>query len=300
MIAGKIPVNIISGFLGSGKTTAIIRLLEQKSADDCWAIVINEYGKISIDGQTLRSRSTSGTVYDITGGCICCSAKAHLHENLGEIVDSGVFQRIIIEPTGLGGVEMITEIVSQFHQLQLMQVICLVDITALNNLRIQRNMIYRAQILRSEIIVFSKCDLIDDPGQLQQIRSGFQQQFPDKLIYLDSRQLHSGILSDISILSSQETFSGNSIFGIRLKDQPEYFEFHYKTSGINVYDIQSIENQLFVNKSIVRAKGYLHTPEGWQLFNYTLTGKSTELCTGKASNELIVIADSPEIAFSLT
>ena len=96
----KIPVNIISGFLGSGKTTAIIKLLKEKTASEKWAVIINEFGKISIDGQTLRSSSDAGSVFDIAGGCICCSAKGHFQENLEKIIQSGNFSRIIVEPSG--------------------------------------------------------------------------------------------------------------------------------------------------------------------------------------------------------
>ncbi len=74
MVNVKIPVNIITGFLGSGKTTAIIRLLNNKPAGDKWAVIINEFGKVSIDSQTLRSSSDSGNIYEVSGGCICCSA----------------------------------------------------------------------------------------------------------------------------------------------------------------------------------------------------------------------------------
>ena len=61
----KIPVNIISGFLGAGKTTAILKLLSQKANDELWAVVINEFGKISIDTKTLQSASDSEDVYEI-------------------------------------------------------------------------------------------------------------------------------------------------------------------------------------------------------------------------------------------
>lgn len=82
----KIPVHIISGFLGAGKTTEIIRILEQKPATENWAIIINEFGKISIDGKTLQSKSAAGSLYEISGGCICCSAKGYFAENLDKIV----------------------------------------------------------------------------------------------------------------------------------------------------------------------------------------------------------------------
>jgi G3E family GTPase len=58
----KIPVNIITGFLGAGKTTAIIHLLNQKLSDEQWAVIINEFGKISIDSQTLKSSTVKGNV----------------------------------------------------------------------------------------------------------------------------------------------------------------------------------------------------------------------------------------------
>ena len=87
----SIPVNIISGFLGSGKTTAIINLLRQKTTDEQWAVIINEFGKISIDSQTLRSiTSDTGTVFDISGGCICCSARGYFQENLEKIINNGM------------------------------------------------------------------------------------------------------------------------------------------------------------------------------------------------------------------
>ena len=124
-----IPVNIISGFLGSGKTTAIISQLNHKANDENWAVIINEFGKISIDSQTLRSSSQSGKVFEISGGCICCSAKGYFKENLEKILQEGNYSRIIIEPTGLGGIDVVAEIVNANEGLRLMPVICMVDIT---------------------------------------------------------------------------------------------------------------------------------------------------------------------------
>jgi G3E family GTPase len=106
---GKLPVNIISEFLGSGKTTAIIKLLSLKATDEHWAVIINEFGKISIDSQTLRSISNVGKVFDISGGCICCTAKGYLKENIEEIIQSGKYSHIIIEPNCLGGIDMVSE-----------------------------------------------------------------------------------------------------------------------------------------------------------------------------------------------
>ncbi len=63
-------VNLITGFLGSGKTTTIRHLLTQKPEDEVWAVLVNEFGEIGIDGALL---SDSGAVLkEIPGGCMCC------------------------------------------------------------------------------------------------------------------------------------------------------------------------------------------------------------------------------------
>jgi G3E family GTPase len=159
---GKIPVNIISGFLGAGKTTTIISLLSQKTTDEQWAVIINEFGRISIDSQTLRSSSETGTVFEISGGCICCSARGYFQENIEKIVQAERYSRIIIEPSGLGGIDMVSEIVTVNPDLILMPVICIVDITIIENPRLQLLPVYQSQIFKADVILFSKCDLLAD------------------------------------------------------------------------------------------------------------------------------------------
>ena len=90
----KIPVNIITGFLGSGKTTAILHLLKQKKAEEQWAVVINEFGKVSVDFETLSPKASKNEkVFEISGGRICCSAKEYFDENLNEIIAQQGFDR---------------------------------------------------------------------------------------------------------------------------------------------------------------------------------------------------------------
>ena len=154
-IMKKIPVNIITGFLGAGKTTAILKLFSQKANNELWAVIINEFGKISIDSKTLRSGSATGKVFDITGGCICCTAKAYLNESLEEILQTGLYSRILIEPSGLGGVDMVSEIVLAKPRLVLKPIICLVDITGMEIPRLQLNPVYQTQITKSNIVIFT-------------------------------------------------------------------------------------------------------------------------------------------------
>ena len=71
-----VPTNIITGFLGSGKTSTILSLLKSKPSCERWAILVNEFGQIGIDGSLLNSydsKDKSIFVREIPGGCMCCT-----------------------------------------------------------------------------------------------------------------------------------------------------------------------------------------------------------------------------------
>jgi len=63
-------VNLITGFLGSGKTTLLCHLLAARPAGEKWAVLVNEFGEIGIDGALLADRGA--TLKEIPGGCLCC------------------------------------------------------------------------------------------------------------------------------------------------------------------------------------------------------------------------------------
>ena len=292
----KIPVNIISGFLGSGKTTAIIKLLGQKPANELWAVVINEFGKISIDSQTLRSNSDAGMIFDIPGGCICCSAKGHFRDNLDKIVKLGMFDRIIIEPSGLGGIEMVSEIVQATPLLGLMPVICLVDITAIGNTRLQLNQIYRHQILKADVIVFSKCDLVTDDVSEGLPINRFYSLFPDKqhTLIIKGENLSPSLL----VSDHQGNIHGSflrmiSPANLSLTDK-NYEEVNCLFGADKIFDTERLTLFFDRHPQMIRAKGHVQTDMGWKLFNFTLTGCLFESCEEKKQSELVVIFEKSE------
>ena len=104
-IRNPIPVNVITGFLGVGKTSAILRLLEQKPADEEWAILVNEFGEIGVDQSLLKGQLAPRSdvmVFEVPGGCMCCAAGLPMEMALSQIFFLGEPDRLIIEPTGLG------------------------------------------------------------------------------------------------------------------------------------------------------------------------------------------------------
>jgi G3E family GTPase len=290
----KLPVNIISGFLGSGKTTAIIRLLKQKPIYECWAVIVNEFGKVSIDGQTLRSESAEGSVFDISGGCICCSAKGYFKENLEKIILTSNYDRIIIEPSGLGGIEMVSDIIEPMPNLELMPVICIVDISGLENLRLQRLPIYQAQILKADRIVFSKCDLLEEIEVQDQLVKKFKLAFPEKHFCITGNDLSRSILDTDSLLKDKNADSSRIFYTKQNISDINYLEKIFQFGTECIFDSEKLLKLFVENPCIVRAKGFILTENGWILLNYTLSGFIFEPCQAKELNELVIIAEKSE------
>ncbi|MDX1354597.1 MAG: GTP-binding protein [Halomonas venusta] len=101
MSATRVPVHIITGFLGSGKTTLIHSLIEQKPVDEKWAILVNEFGQIGID-QAMFEQRDDVVVKGLPGGCLCCQLAFVLQAALVNLLARNKPDRVIIEPSGLG------------------------------------------------------------------------------------------------------------------------------------------------------------------------------------------------------
>jgi G3E family GTPase len=91
----KIKIDIISGFLGSGKTTLIKKLIDDEFKGEKIAIIENEFGEISIDGAILDKKNVD--IKEINSGCICCSLVGDFKKAIKEIVDNYNPDRIIID-----------------------------------------------------------------------------------------------------------------------------------------------------------------------------------------------------------
>jgi G3E family GTPase len=104
VLAGKLPVSLITGFLGSGKTTLLKHLLRDPGMNRA-AVIINEFGEVGIDHELVASSSEQMTL--LANGCLCCAVRTDLQETLrelfikrraGEVID---FDRVFVETTGL-------------------------------------------------------------------------------------------------------------------------------------------------------------------------------------------------------
>lgn len=95
-----VKIDLISGFLGAGKTTLIKKFLNEAFQNEKVAVIENEFGQIGIDGTVLRGQSIP--VREISAGCICCSLQGDFRDAIRELLKSYRPDRIIIEPSGVG------------------------------------------------------------------------------------------------------------------------------------------------------------------------------------------------------
>ena len=106
-------IDIISGFLGAGKTTLIKKLLKEAYADEQVVLIENEFGEIGIDGGFLKDSGVE--IREMNSGCICCSLVGDFGTSLKEVVDKYHPDRIIIEPSGVGKLSDVIKAVKDLH-----------------------------------------------------------------------------------------------------------------------------------------------------------------------------------------
>ena len=124
-----VRVDIISGFLGAGKTTLIKKLLAEAFPGERLALIENEFGEISVDGGFLKESGVQ--ISEMSSGCICCSLVGDFGAALKELVAQYAPDRILIEPSGVGKLsEVVTAVqkaAAEEHSLRLGSFVAVVD-----------------------------------------------------------------------------------------------------------------------------------------------------------------------------
>jgi G3E family GTPase len=169
----KTPVALVTGYLGSGKTTLIRALLESPALGET-AVIVNELGEIGIDHAILR-RVDERTVL-LASGCVCCTLRGDLADELRDLVDrraSGEvppFTRVVVETTGVADpAPILATLVSEplvRNQFALETVIATVD--AQHGLRGEES---ERQVAAADVLVVTKGDLAD-PGAVEAVVTG--------------------------------------------------------------------------------------------------------------------------------
>ena len=107
-------IDIISGFLGAGKTTFIKKLLQEAIKGEQVVLIENEFGQIGIDGGFLKDSGIE--IREMNSGCICCSLVGDFGKSLEEVLTKYKPERVIIEPSGVGKLSDVMNAVRDVHQ----------------------------------------------------------------------------------------------------------------------------------------------------------------------------------------
>jgi len=158
----KTPINLITGFLGVGKTTALRHLLANRPAGERWAVIVNEFGEIGIDGAVLDDGELP--VAEIAGGCLCCAAGPQLTVTVANLIRRHRPQRLLIEASGLAHAAGVIDELREkplADGVEVAATLTLVDPRQFVDPGYARNPLYRDQIAVADVLIATKCDLAD-------------------------------------------------------------------------------------------------------------------------------------------
>lgn len=183
-----IPTNLITGFLGVGKTTAVIDLLRRRPPGSRWAVLVNEYGEVGIDGALIEGAGPDGvTVHEVAGGCVCCASAPLLPVAIHFLLLEARPERLVIETTGLGHPARLLDALRQNYRdrLEVRATLGLVDPADFARPEMRHNRVFLDQIHLSDVLVLNKLDTAP-PALVADFRAWAEGLFPPKLLIVST------------------------------------------------------------------------------------------------------------------
>ena len=181
-----IPVHLIVGPLGIGKTTAIINYLKRIAGFEFAAVLVNDFGPVGLDDAIVENQTGMptgfGKVVMVPGGCICCSALPGMISAFKRIFEFPVVDRIIIEPSGIAQPGAIIDLICDLkrsHNIELRPIIGLVSPTLVAKGALDNIPYYSRLVEAADILVANRCDLAK-PGELEAFKTWAAGLYPPK------------------------------------------------------------------------------------------------------------------------
>lgn len=175
-------IDIISGFLGAGKTTFIKKMLEDVFQGEKIVLIENEFGEIGIDGGFLKDSGIE--ISELNSGCICCSLVGDFGKNLREVMERFHPDRILIEPSGVGKLSDVMKSVQEVEQEN--EVKLNGRITVVNTAKATKQMkafgeFFNNQIEYATVVVLSRTQNVK-PEQTELVVKAIREKNPDAVV----------------------------------------------------------------------------------------------------------------------
>lgn len=273
--------NLITGFLGSGKTTSILHLLAHKDPNEKWAVLVNEFGEVGIDGALLAD--SGALLKEIPGGCMCCVNGLPMQVGLNTLLRQGKPDRLLIEPTGLGHPKQILDLLTApvyEPWIDLRATLCILDPRLLLDEKSASNENFRDQLAAADIIVANKSDRAT-PESEQALERWWQQNGGDRqLIHSEHGKIDGHLLDlprrNLAELPASAAHSHQYSVkkGLAALSLPEHQRWRrslnsgqgHQTCGW-IFDADTVFNTIGILEwarlaPVERVKGVLRIPEG--------------------------------------
>jgi len=156
-------IDVVSGFLGAGKTTFIKRLVENDKDKGRTIIIENEFGEIGIDGGFLKNSGIE--IKEMNSGCICCSLAGDFEASLRELLKDYAPNRVIIEPSGVGKLSDVLKAISDVEkdlEVESNSAVTVVDVKKCKMYMKNFGEFFNNQIQFANTIILSRTDLADN------------------------------------------------------------------------------------------------------------------------------------------
>lgn len=265
-------INIISGFLGCGKTTFLNKVIPNMQGSN--ALIENEFGNIGIDGDLIQH---SLPIKEIYSGCICCTVKENFNKALEELVLDYKPDNIFIEPSGVGSLSDILKVCNSVSSnstlnIKIKDVITIVDVDSFNDYSENFGSFYLDQIENAQMIFLSHFENLVD-SEVEEIIKKISLINPKATIFKEPWISLSGeeIVETINSMESYE---------IELKDRPAFLAANKMFETFSIDKLRSFSEEeidkvlLSLNQQeygfIVRAKGIVQlSTKKLVYFDYT-------------------------------
>ncbi len=283
-----VPCHLITGFLGSGKTTLIQQLLKQKPKQQTWAVLSNEFGEIGLDASILSAQQTSTVaIKEVPGGCLCCAAGVPFRVALNALLKQAKPQRLLVEPTGLGHPLQIKKRLQELASLgniSLATSLALIDARRLTDHRYREHDNFAAQLRIADKIIASKAELYQQSDHQALERYLKQLQLSNKpLLFSQNGQLTlDELTSPVKQQASSMVFSPISehqiSIGLQANQQNSGLESSMYTLGWSFPASQHFNRQplvdLLTSLKLLRCKALIQMKQASLLINL-VDGKGT-------------------------
>lgn len=176
----KIPVTIVTGALGSGKTTFVNYVLTAEHGLKV-GVIVNEYGAIGIDGALMMT--TKEKMIELPNGCVCCTVRGDLLEAAQQLIETGKIDYLMVETSGLAEaipVAMTFNAPSIVEKAELDSIICVLDAENYED-NMKRNQTALEQLQCADIVLLNKVDLVDKK-RLDDIKKDVKKYIPNAMI----------------------------------------------------------------------------------------------------------------------